>query len=31
MVRIIPGLEDKLESTDKDDNDDGATNPTIVM
>ncbi|XP_053389775.1 voltage-dependent calcium channel gamma-5 subunit-like isoform X2 [Mercenaria mercenaria] len=31
MVRIIPGLEDKLESTDKDENDDGATNPTIVM
>lgn len=31
MVRIIPGLEDKLESSDKDDIDGGASNPTIIM
>ncbi|KAL4239580.1 regulation of AMPA receptor [Mactra antiquata] len=31
MVRIIPGLEDKLESPDKDDIDGGASNPTIIM
>ena len=31
MVRIIPGLEDKLESSDKEDNDGGTSNPTIIM
>lgn len=31
MVRIIPGLEDKLECTDREEHNDGATNPTIVM
>lgn len=31
MVRIIPGLEDKFDQPDKDDNEDGTTNPTIVL
>lgn len=31
MVRIIPGLEDKLEFGDTEDHVDGANNPTIVL